>query len=55
MIRECCECKIIMGEKEPYEDRSVTSGLCDPCLQQAREKIRKFHEQQKQQEKEQLS
>jgi hypothetical protein len=32
MIRVCYGCRQIMGEKEPFEDRSETHGLCDPCL-----------------------
>lgn len=32
MIRICYRCLIIMGEKEPFEDKSETHGLCDPCL-----------------------
>lgn len=31
MLRECCRCKVIYGEKEPLEDRSVTSGFCPQC------------------------
>ena len=29
----------IMGEKEPFEDRSETHGLCDGCLKLELEKI----------------
>ncbi len=32
MIRQCCKCRVIMGEKEPIEDTSVTHGLCAACL-----------------------
>ena len=32
MIRICCRCKIVMGEKEPLDDKSETHGLCDECL-----------------------
>lgn len=31
MIRVCCECKKHFGEKAPYEDKSLTHGLCKPC------------------------
>lgn len=32
MIRRCMVCKIIIGEKEPLEDTTVTDGCCDPCF-----------------------
>ena len=32
MIRVCCKCKKVFGEKEPYEDKSETHGFCDPCF-----------------------
>ena len=32
MIRVCCKCKRVFGEKEPYEDKSETHGFCDPCF-----------------------
>lgn len=31
MIRQCGWCKKVMGEKEPLEDTSITTGICDPC------------------------
>jgi len=39
LIRICCACGKIMGEKEPYEDKSYTHGLCDECLRKELEKI----------------
>ena len=32
MLRQCCRCKVIYGEKEPLEDKNVTSGYCDVCF-----------------------
>ncbi len=32
MIRQCCKCNVIMGEKEPFEDKSITHGLCPKCV-----------------------
>jgi hypothetical protein len=32
MIRQCCICGVVYGEKEPFEDKSVTHGLCKKCL-----------------------
>ena len=32
MIRVCYRCKIVFGEKEPFEDKSETHGLCDECF-----------------------
>lgn len=34
MIRQCGWCKEYMGEKEPLEDRSITTGICDPCREE---------------------
>ena len=31
MIRQCCACKEILGEKAPLDDKRVSHGLCDPC------------------------
>ena len=41
MIRVCYRCKIIMGEKEPFEDKSETHGLCEVCFPKEREEIKK--------------
>jgi len=42
MLRMCCYCEKIMGEKEPFEDKSITSGLCDPCLKKELKKAGLF-------------
>jgi len=31
MIRQCCICKKIYGEKKPYEDKRITHGYCLTC------------------------
>jgi hypothetical protein len=45
LIRICYICGKIMGEKEPYEDRSYTHGLCEECLKKELEKIEKMREE----------
>ena len=36
------DCNIIYGEKEPYEDKSHTHGLCPKCFKIRMEKIEKM-------------
>jgi hypothetical protein len=47
MIRICYRCHIIMGEKKPYEDLSLTHGLCDVCfdkeMKDIKETLGKLH------------
>ncbi len=31
MIRWCSYCNIYLGEREPYEDFSLTHGICPDC------------------------
>ena len=33
MIRKCMDCEKYMGEKEPFEDKSITTGICNECFQ----------------------
>ena len=33
MIRICGWCRCDMGEKEPLDDPSETTGMCDECFQ----------------------
>jgi hypothetical protein len=40
MIRVCYRCKTVIGEKEPFDDKSETHGLCDPCFEQEKVEIR---------------
>lgn len=43
MIRICCsedhEGDRVIGEKEPFEDKSLTHGLCEECLRKALQKL----------------
>jgi len=32
MIQICSECKIVYGEKEPFEDKRLTHGYCPGCF-----------------------
>lgn len=32
MIRQCCKCGTILGEKEPLDNKEITHGLCPFCL-----------------------
>jgi hypothetical protein len=45
MIRQCGRCKAILGEKEPLEDRSITTTFCDPCKDAwLREELKKIEQ-----------
>ena len=45
MIRACCSKyhvgPKVMGEIEPYDDLSITGGICDDCFPRDMEDIRK--------------
>ncbi len=32
MKRRCCYSHKDMGEKEPYQDKTITHGICDECM-----------------------
>ena len=34
MISICMMCKTVMGEKEPFEDKTPTHGICIDCMPQ---------------------
>jgi hypothetical protein len=34
MLRYCSFCGLFLGEKEPYENKEVTHGICSPCLKE---------------------
>jgi len=38
MIRVCTWCREVIGEKEPLEDKSLTHGICESCLERERSK-----------------
>ena len=44
MIRICSDCRKYMGEKPPYEDTSVTHGMCPACVDKVRETLREMRE-----------
>ena len=35
MIRVCCVCGLVLGEKEPLDDTSVTHTYCPRCRDEA--------------------
>lgn len=39
MIQKCYICGKIYGEKEPYEDKDFTHGLCDECFKSEMERL----------------
>lgn len=39
MIRQCATCKVIMGEKAPLADTSITHGICDKCIGEQLKKL----------------
>lgn len=41
MIRECYLCREVFGQKEPLEDKSVTSGTCPSCYPKEMQRIEK--------------
>jgi hypothetical protein len=40
MIVKCCVCEGFIREKEPFEDKRVSHGLCDECYEKERKKMR---------------
>jgi hypothetical protein len=47
MIRQCARCLIILGEKPPYSDTSISHTECDKCFEEQMKKIEEFHKRQK--------
>ena len=47
MIKVCYVCKIIYGEKAPFNDHRETGGICPACLPGELEKLRKWVEEKK--------
>lgn len=39
MIRQCASCKVLMGEKAPFTDKSITHGICRGCMRKQLEKV----------------
>jgi len=42
MLRWCYICKEFYGEKPPYENKQVTSGICPKCWPSELEKLDKI-------------
>lgn len=40
MIRLCAWCQVIMGQKEPLDDKQVTHGICPECQEELKEELR---------------
>jgi hypothetical protein len=38
VIRVCMVCEMVFGEKEPFDDKSPTHGICAPCFKKFRMK-----------------
>lgn len=43
MIRRCSYCLTIMGEKEPLENKAITDGICDACMEKELNKFKEEH------------
>lgn len=39
MIRQCATCLVLMGEKAPLADKSITHGVCRECFKKQLEKM----------------
>ncbi len=42
MIIVCCVCKKNQGEKEPFEDKTKTHGLCEACYKSKMKELENF-------------
>lgn len=47
MIRQCAWCLAMMGESWPYENKTLTHGMCEECLIKMKEKIEKMEDKRK--------
>jgi hypothetical protein len=47
MIVKCCVCEEFIREKEPFEDKRVSHGLCDECYEKEREALRSIFQKRK--------
>lgn len=41
MIRQCAWCLKMLGEKPPYQDKSVTHTMCKECQKKMMDQIKK--------------
>jgi len=39
VIRICADCRKFLGEKEPFEDKSITHGLCGRCMKKIKKQL----------------
>jgi len=44
MIIKCAWCGKNMGEKQPYDDKDITHGMCSKCLKRELAKIEKMRQ-----------
>lgn len=47
MIRQCATCLVLMGEKAPLADKSITHGMCEECLEKMMKDIEKMQRERK--------
>ncbi len=47
MIIQCAWCKKIVGEKEPLQDKRVTSTICPECFKKLKKEIEKRKREEK--------
>ena len=47
MIIVCCQCKKVLGEKPPLEDKSITHTYCPACLAKVMEELKKLSKDKK--------
>lgn len=48
MIRICSNCKKVIGQKKPLDDKSETHTLCPECGQEMKREIDKYMEKKSQ-------
>ena len=47
MIRFCKWCEQYMGEKAPFDDKSITHGICVECAERIRAEIPLYRQEDK--------
>jgi len=50
MVRACMICNEVFGEKEPLEDKSITTGICPDCWPAEEARLKKLIEKRQQQQ-----
>lgn len=46
MIRQCAKCLLILGEKAPFSDMSVSHTYCDTCFKKEMALIEEWKQKQ---------